>query len=114
MFNLFKNKSTNPAALWTYSVPYSDHFRGYKRIKLATYNDPVAQAGLKKISKMSSINEIRFEGIPDNGINVYVDGFRAGTIWKHSWEDYFKVIKSAKVEKAHINVDDEACLYIKF
>ncbi len=113
MFNLFKKKSSDPEALWTYSVPYSDNFRGYKRIKLATYNDPVAQAGLKKISQLATISQIRFDGIP-NGINVYVDDFRAGSIWKDSWEDYYKVIKSVKVEKAHIKVDDEAYLYIKF
>lgn len=112
MLNLFKKKPN--ASAWSYSVPHSDGFRGYKRIKLATYQDQEASKGLKQIPKLPSIDRIRFTEVPGyDGINVFVDDFKAGTIWKDSWPDYYQLIRSEKVEKAHLKVEDEAYLFIK-
>lgn len=114
MLNLFKKKSAAPAA-WSFTVPHSNNFRGYKRLKLSTYNDPEALSGIKHIAQISDIDQVRFVEIPGhNGINVFVDKFKAGTIWRDSWTDYYKAIRSEKVEKVHLNVENEAYLFIKF
>ena len=113
MLNLFKKKQIAPA--WSYTVPYSNNFRGFKRLKLATYKDEYAQAGLLSLQDLPSYDRVTFTKIPDyDGINVSVDGHKVGTIWKHSWTEYYDAIISEKVEKAHLKIDENAYLFIKF
>lgn len=101
-----------------FTVPHTDSFKGYKRIKLATYQDKFAHAGIKALGSRP-INYVGFQIYEDpqnKCVNVYADGNRIGTIWKHSWTEYYNKIKSGKVQAAHVDVvdPDEVYLYIAY
>ena len=97
-------------------VPHADNYKGFRRIKLATYRDEYAYAGIRKLGA-KPISAVGFELIkhPDTyGINVYANDNRIGTIWRDSWADYYKTIKAGKVSAAHVDIvdPDEVYLYI--
>ncbi len=97
-------------------VPHTDNYKGFRRIKLATYRDEYACAGIRKLGT-KQIRTVGFQVIkhPDTyGINVYANDNRIGTIWRDSWADYYKVIKAGKVSAAHVDIvdPDEVYLYI--
>ena len=109
--SLFKKKPKFEPDL---TVPHTDTFKGYKRIKLATYKDKYAYAGIRDLGS-ASISYVSFAfGDADGSplINVYADRHRIGTIWKHSWADYFKAIKSGKVSAAHVMINDPDEVYL--
>ena len=113
MLNLFKKKQSVSA--WSYTVPYSNNFRGYKRLKLDTYKDVDSETGLKALQDRSSYDHVSFAKVPNyDGINVFIDDHKAGTIWRDSWTEYYDAIFSEKVEKAHLKIEGNAYLYIKF
>ena len=106
--NLFKKK---PDGL-LYSVPQSLPFDGHQ-IKLATYQDKLAEDGLRKIRKQSTIKEIQICKIPDyDGLAIYADGNRAGTVWKDSWSGLYGKLKNHKISKAFLSVSDDVYLFI--
>lgn len=119
LFNFGKKKKEEPAPNFVTSVPYSDHYRGYKRLKLATYQDKEADKGIEAFKAADAIKEITFQEylFPDTTplLRVYGDGHKLGTIWKSSWEDYYKAIKNEKCEKASVAFNDlnEVFLFIK-
>ena len=97
-------------------VPHTDNYKGFNRIKLATYRDEHAHAGIRKLGA-KPISTVGFQVIKHPGtygINVYANGNRIGTIWRDSWADYYKVIKAGKVSAAHVDIvdPDEVYLYI--
>lgn len=99
-----------------FTVPHTDGFKGYKRIKLATYHDKYAHAGIKALGS-SPISYVAFQLADADGskcVNVFADGNRIGTIWKRSWDEYYKMISSGKVQAAHVKIvdPDEVYLYI--
>jgi hypothetical protein len=110
MISIFKKNQ--PSVFLT--VPYTKDFRGYKRIKVATFEDKEAQKGIDKVIRQPSIKEISFEKIPKyDGLIVYADGNKIGTIWKHSWEEYYKAITGKKVSAAHVQFANDVHLFIK-
>lgn len=120
LFNFGKKKKpAEPAPTFVTSVPYSEHFRGYKRIGLDAHNDKEADKGIEAFKAADTIKEITFKEylFPDTTplLRVYGDGHKLGTIWKSSWEDYYKAIKNGKCEKASVafNDLDEVFLFIK-
>lgn len=95
-------------------VPHTDSFTGFKRIKLATYKDEYASKGIKALGS-KPVSEVGFELVKaasSDGINVYANGYRIGTMWKHSWAEYYRAIKSGKVKAAHIDVTDPESVYL--
>lgn len=118
LFN-FKKKKEEPAPTFVTSVPYSEHFRGYKRLKLATYQDKEADKGIEAFKAAATIKEITFKEylFPDTTplLRVYGDGHKLGTIWKNSWEEYYKAIKSGKCEKASVAFSElgDVFLFVK-
>lgn len=106
LFNFGKRKKEEPAPTFVTSVPYSEHFRGYKRLKLATYQDKEADKGIEAFKAADAIKKITFQEylFPDTTplLRVYGDGHKLGTIWKSSREEYYKAIKSGKCEKASV------------
>ncbi len=111
--SLFKKKTP-----MDFIVPHPDSFKGFKRLKLATYRDETAHSGIKRLGQkpISSVGFQMFSKSGAVGINVYANDNRIGTIWKDSWTDYYKVIKAGKVFAAHVDIadPDEVYLYIAF
>ena len=109
--SLFKKKPKFEPDL---TVPHTDTFKGYKRIKLATFKDKDAYAGIKALGA-NPISYVSFVfGSADGSpfVHVYADQHRVGTIWKHSWTDYFKAIKAGKIRAAHVMVVDRDEVYL--
>ncbi len=97
-------------------VPHTDNYKGFDRIKLATYRDEYAHKGIKALGN-KQIRTVGFQMIKHPGtygINVYANDNRIGTIWSDSWKDYYKQIKAGKVRAAHVDIvdPDEVYLYI--
>ena len=97
-------------------VAHADNADGYARLKLATYRDELAHQGIRSLGK-KPVKSVGFQIIKErsvNGINVYANDNRIGTIWRDSWTDYFKAIKTGKVRAAHVDIigPDEVYLYI--
>ena len=97
-------------------VPHANSFKDFNRIKLATYRDEYAHAGIRKLGT-KQIRTVGFQTIKHPGtygINVYANDNRIGTIWRDSWADYYKAIKAGKVYAAHVDIvdPDEVYLYI--
>ena len=80
-----KNKKAqgDPAPSFTISIPYSKNFRGFKRMKLTTYQDPLVD--MDAIRNAPDPKEVLFEEYlyPDTPplMRVSADGMRLGTIW---------------------------------
>lgn len=112
-------KPTEPEPLLTLSVPYSEHFKGYKRIKLTSYRDPIAEAGIQATKDADRIDRIRFELYQFPNVSplfrVLADQNRIGTIWMDSGPEYFEAIQSGRVSKASVawTGTGEALLFIK-
>jgi len=102
---LFKRKKKTDATLkpdLIFSVPYSESFRGFKRIKLDS-QDQYADAGIKIVKSLPTVDRISFEFYTFGEyqmIRVLADGNRLGTIWKSN--DWYETIRSGKVEQASI------------
>ena len=109
--SLFKRKPK-----MDFTVPHSDGFKGYKRIKLATYKDEYAYKGIKELGAkpISTVGFQIYEDGQNNCVRVFADGHRIGTIWKHSWTSEYNKIKAGKVRAAHVDIvdPDEVHLYI--
>ena len=106
--NLFKRKPEG----FIYSIPQSDPFDGIQ-IKVATYQDKEAEAGIKKILKQSSIKEIQFCKIPGHeGLKVLADGYKVGTIWRSSWTGLYDKVKNQRINRAFLSVSDDVYLFI--
>ena len=118
-FGKKKNEKKEPDPTFVLSVPYSDHYRGYKRIKLDAYQDKEADKGIEAFKAADTISEITFKEylFPDTTplLRVYGDGHKLGTIWMNSWEEYYKSIKSGKCEKASVAFSElgDVFLFVK-
>jgi hypothetical protein len=127
LFNIGKKKkstSKEPAPTFELSVPYSDHFKGYKRIKLAVYRDPEADKGIDWFRAADKVDQITFKEyiFPDTNplLRVYGDGLKIGTIWSNSRPEEYKLIKAGHAKKASVGfvaLEDQVFdgyLYVKF
>jgi hypothetical protein len=123
LFNIGKKKkstSKEPAPTFELSVPYSDHFRGYKRIKLATYKDQEADKGIEWFKAAAEVHQITFKEyiFPDTNplLRVYGDGHKIGIIWSDSWPDLYEKIKIGSAKKASVGFTElgDVFLFIKF
>lgn len=102
------------------SVPYSEHFNGFKRAKLDSYNDKEAERGIKAVQAAETIDRITFELYrPGGGVNpllrVYADGHKIGTLWSSSRREQFDAILAGKVEKAHVGFNaTDSFVFLKY
>jgi len=114
-----KQKKKEPKPTFVLGVPHSDHFKGYKRIKLATYQDAEVDKGIEAVKAADEIREVTFKEykFPDTSplIRVYADGHKIGTIWSTSWTDLYKAIKSGRCTKASVAFNDlgDVFLFVK-
>ena len=115
-----KKKKQADRPVFSCSVPYSEHFKGYKRITISKYSDPIAEAGLKRFKAAPDAKIVTFEEYlyPDTSplMRVIIDGNRVGTIWSTSYEDYYKKIRSGKCVRASVGYNDwdNVFLFVKF
>ncbi len=120
---LFKKKKTapqEPEPTFVISVPYSAHFKGFKRIQLDSYNDAEAEAGLQAAKAAASVDKIvfkeyRFPGVTPL-IRVFADNYKLGTIWRSSHQEYYDLIKKKKCTKATFGYNElgNVFVFIKF
>ena len=95
---LFSRKKKKDKPNRTISVPYSKTFKGYKRLKLKTYNDPAVD--LDMIRAMPDPDEIIFQEYLFPGtsplLRVYA-GVKLGTLWRNELNfEYYDIILSGK------------------
>ena len=122
--SLFKKKpkkKPDPDPLFVRSVPYSQSFKGFKRIKLSTFQDPLADAVIEAVKAADDIDQItfkayRFEGTSGPLLRVYADGNKLGTIWSASYKEYYNLIKAGKCAAASVAFVDagDVLLFVKF
>ena len=113
-----KNKKAqgDPAPSFTISIPYSKNFRGFKRMKLTTYQDPLVD--MDAIRNAPDPKEVLFEEYlyPDTPplMRVSFDGIRLGTIWSSSWTEYYEVIRSGRVSAVSLGLSEtDVFLFLK-
>ena len=111
-----KKAQDDPAPSFTISIPYSKNFRGFKRMKLTTYQDPLVD--LDAIKSAPDPDAILFEEYlyPDTPplMRVSFDGIRLGTIWSSSWAEYYDTIRSGRVPAVSLGVsENDVFLYLK-
>ena len=120
LFKKKKSVSSEPIPTFEMSVPYSDRYQGYKRIKLDTYKDPEADKGIQWFKAAAKVDQITFREylFPDTPplIRVYGDGHKIGTIWSSSWEEYYGLIKAGRAQKASVGFAGlgDLFLFVKF
>jgi hypothetical protein len=114
-----KQAAKEPEPTFVFTVPYSDHFRGYKQVGLSTYGDKEVEANLEVLKNVDSFSEITFKEyrFPNTNplLRVYADGNKIGTIWSNSVPEYYKLILNRRVEKASFATDGlgNAVIFIK-
>ena len=113
-----KNKKAqgDPAPSFTISIPYSKNFRGFKRMKLTTYQDPLVD--MDAIRNAPDPDAILFEEYlyPDTPplMRVSFDGIRLGTIWSYYNEAYYEAIRSGRVSAVSLGIrEDDVFLFLK-
>lgn len=120
LFKKKKKSTTEPLPAFVFSVPYSDHFKGYTRIRLDNYGDPEASKGLKAVRAAKTINHVTFEEYIFPGVSplirVFADGHKLGTIWITSKPEQYEKIKQGLCVKASIGFNDldNVFLFVKF
>lgn len=121
---LFKTKKSIktaepvPVVLQEYTVPHAEHYDGFKRIKIATYKDARAYKGIKALGR-TPIKAVTFSFVKSGNyrpLHILANAKYIGTIWRDSWEQYYKDIKAEKIQAAHIEIldQDEVFLYIQY
>jgi hypothetical protein len=110
----FKKKTKEPAPTFSCSVPYSETFKGFKRIKLDTFDDRYTD--LDKIKAAPTVDQVRFEEYIYKGtpplIRVYADQYRLGTLWSSAHSDYYKKIKQGKCTNASFGFTELGDVYL--
>lgn len=123
----FKRNTKKPSTpgldtLYGATYSHSKGFRGFKRIRLTTYGEKLANDGIRKLMKSNPPDDpfnidnrtIRLEVVRDNSsftepqhyLNVYVDGLRIGTSYSCR-EEYISHIVSGHVDKVHVKIEDD-------
>lgn len=109
MFGI-KKKAQKP---WSFSVPYTHNFRGTKRVKLTTYMDKWAEEGIAA-TLGKEIKEFRFEKVKGyDGLTVYADGKKIGTIWRNYWPEVYDRIIAKEISEAHVQFGGDVYFFVK-
>lgn len=100
---LFKKRKADilspmPMVVLEYTVPHTDNYRGYKKLKLATYNYSDAYKGIRDLGS-NAIMAVTFSFVKIGGhtpLHILANNHLVGTVWPDSWEQYYKDIKAKK------------------
>lgn len=117
-FKRKKPASVDQTPTFTIDVPYSENFRGFKRIKLDAKDDRYLD--IDAIKAAPTVDRIHFEEYQYEDttplIRVLADQNRLGTLWKNSYPDYYKMIKQGKCTAASIGFTEwgDVFLFVKF
>ena len=98
------------------SIPYSSRFKGFKRMKLTTYQDPLVD--IDAIRNAPDPERVLFEEYlyPDSSplMRVSFDGIRLGTIWSSYWAEYYDAIRSGRVSAVSLGLSTtDVFLFLK-
>lgn len=102
------------------SVPYSEHFRGFKRMQLSTVDDKEAEKGIKATQAAEIVDRIKFVEykFPDTPplMRVYADDNKLGTMWSTVYTEYYEAVRNGHCKKASFafSQSDDVYLYLKF
>lgn len=114
MFFRKKKKEPTPDVAFTY--PQSEHYRGFKRIKLSSYGYKPAEDGIRALTgKDLAGSDVKLSIYMDDSPRamVSVNGTTVGTIWKHSF-DKFTTLKNGKIAAVRVEIrDGESYLFYK-
>ena len=111
-----KKKKSEPSPSFTISVPYSKTYKGFKRMKLATYQDPLVD--LDAIRNAPDPGRVLFEEYLFDDtpplLRVSFDGIRLGTIWSSSWAEYYDAIRNGRVSAVSLGLNaTDVYLFLK-
>ena len=125
-FDLFKSKPEPPAVapspietLLVMNYKHSKGFRGFKRIRLATYGDDVAQRNIRKLLDQE-ISDVTLTVKVDNNnfteptrfLDVAADGLHVGTHYPHGDNKYIDMILAGQIDQVHVRLKDAGDKYI--
>lgn len=118
----FKKKATPKALEPTFvlAVPFTEHFKGFKRIPLDVYGDPEVDKGLAAYRAADKIEHIIFKEYQYPNVSplirVYADNYKLGTIWSTSRPEQYEMIKQGRCVKATVGYNDldNVFLFVKF
>lgn len=90
-----------------YSFPHSDHFRGFKKFGISTFDDPEAQKNCLFFQN-HEINPdvIRFEIGPFSGseiAQIYIEDKRIGNFYD---DKQISLIENGSIDKVHVERKD--------
>ena len=113
---MFFRKKKEPVPDVAFTYPQSEHYRGFKRIKLSSYGYKPAEDGIQALTgKDLAGSKIKISIFMDDAPRamVSVNGTAVGTIWKHSF-DKFTTLKNGKIAAVRVEIrDGESCLFYK-
>jgi hypothetical protein len=124
-FDLFKSKPEPPAdapspieTLLVMNYKHSKGFKGFKRIRLATYKDNVAQRNIKKLLDQEisdvtltvKVDHINFTE-PSRFMDVMADGLHIGTDYPYDDDPYIDMVLSGSIDAVHLRLEDAGDRY---
>lgn len=110
-----QQKQETPAITLTYTQ--SEHYRGFKRIKLSSYGYKPALDGIRALTDAdlsgADIKINVFAGENPRAV-VSIGRHEVGTIWEYSYGDVYKALKNGKVAAVRVEIrDGESYLFYK-
>ncbi len=109
----FNKKSARPEQI-EFSAAITDYQqathipRGSKRIKLASYGNDAAEAGIEYFNRHDTagltLTAKVYEG-SDARVEIELDSVPIGSIWNHSWPEQYKLFRSEAVGKVYAKVE---------
>ena len=112
-----KKKKSEPSPSCRVSVPYSKSYKGYKRIRITKYADPLVDIDV--IRAMPDPDAILFEEylLPGTSplLRVSAGGVRLGTFWKNEINaPYYDLIRSGKCTAVSLGTNaTDVYLFVK-
>lgn len=124
LFDVFKAHEADAPQIETLMIMRFDHskgFRGFKRIRLATYGDDIAQENIKKllnteisdVTLVVKVDNINFTE-PMKFVDVSADGLHIGTYYPNGDDRYVDSILSGKVDKTHLRLEYRDDRYVGY
>lgn len=121
MFGI-KKRSTDPEQVdnpvLVLNYKQTNHIpRGSKRIKLTSHGNAAAESGIRFYEKHDTsgfplIAKV-FEG-PHPRVEIELDGVLIGTIWKHSYEEYYNWFATGNIDEVFSKIEDQsAYIFVK-
>ena len=113
---MFFRKKKEPVPDVAFTYPQSEHYNGFKRIKLSSYGYKPAEDGIQALTgKDLAGSKIKISIFMDDSPRamVTIDGTAVGTIWKRSF-DKFTSLKNGKITAVRVEIrDGESYLFYK-